>query len=259
VVDRHLLAWLSLAGIAFDLLGGLYLAYDLLGGRRGPLRTLARAVTYAIVFGALYTVGLPLSFGPAAGIGLGLLLGLEYGLASGETVGLVFAVVRGGVLGAAGALLYGGRFGVIFGICAAAGLLLVYRLRFSVARDRPGRNGPLIRLEQVRAQAVRVSVIALAAVIAGLGAGIGDVKAIVFALRLAVVLQVTGTVIGSVAPIVERSADEVSTRRLGMVGAVLILVGLLLQSIQYWLVLAGHSRHRGPLTRFSLKAARHVA
>lgn len=238
MISRDLLAWLSVAGIAFDLLGGLYLAYDLLGGRRGPLRTLARSATYAVVFGSLYTAGLPLAFGPLAGIGLGLLLGVEYGLHRGERVGLVFAVLRGGVLGVAGGLLYGTLFGVIFGPATAAGLVLVYRLRFSVARSYPELGGrPRIRMDAVRAQAVRVTAIGAAAVVAGVGAGIGGVTTIVFALRLAVVLQVTGTAISTAAPFVERWADEVPTRRLGMIGATLILTGLLLQSIQYWVVI----------------------
>ena len=43
-----------------DVLGSLYLAYDLLGGQHGPLRLLTRAVTYSIVFGIGYGIGLGL-------------------------------------------------------------------------------------------------------------------------------------------------------------------------------------------------------
>lgn len=237
MISRYLLAWLSLAGIALDLLGGLYLAYDLLGGRRGPLRTLARAATYAVVFGALYTAGLPLDFGPVAGVGLGVLLGVEYGLRRGEAAGLIFAVLRGVVFGIAGGLLHGERFGVVLGVGTAVGLLGVYRLRFSVARDYPTREAPRIRTEVVRAQAIRASVTAVAATLAGVAAGVGGVSTVLFALRLAFVSWVTGVVVGSAAPFVERWADEVSTRRLGMIGAVLILTGLLLQSVAYWVVI----------------------
>ncbi len=237
VIGRHLLAWLSVVGIAFDLLGGLYLAYDLLGGRRGPLRTLARAATYTVVFAGFYAVGLPLAFGPLAGVGLGLLLGLEYGLQRGEAVGLAFAVLRGGVLGLAGGVWQGARFGLVFGVLTAIGLVVVYRLRFSVARDYPTPASPRIRVSQIKAQAVRVSAIVLAAIVAGFGTGIGTGTTIVFGVRLALVLQVTGTVVGSAAPFVERWAEEVPTRRLGMIGASLILIGLLLQSVQYWVVL----------------------
>jgi hypothetical protein len=54
-----------------DVIGSLYLAYDLLGGQHGPLRLLTRAVTYSIVFGVGY--GLGLWFGLAAGLGTGRL------------------------------------------------------------------------------------------------------------------------------------------------------------------------------------------
>ena len=37
-IDKHTLALISIIGSAFDVLGALYLAYDLLGGEHGPLR-----------------------------------------------------------------------------------------------------------------------------------------------------------------------------------------------------------------------------
>ena len=47
-IDKHTLALISIVGSSLDVLGALYLAYDLLGGEHGPLRTLTRAVTYAV-------------------------------------------------------------------------------------------------------------------------------------------------------------------------------------------------------------------
>ena len=52
--DKHTLALVSITGSALDVLGALYLAYDLLGGEHGPLRTLTRGVTYGALFGAGY-------------------------------------------------------------------------------------------------------------------------------------------------------------------------------------------------------------
>jgi hypothetical protein len=57
-MDHHTLAAVSIAGTCFDVLGSLYLAYDLLGGQHGPLRLLTRAVTYSVVFGIGYGLGL---------------------------------------------------------------------------------------------------------------------------------------------------------------------------------------------------------
>jgi hypothetical protein len=50
-MNHYLLAELSIAGSVLDVLGALYLAYDLLGGKHGPLRILTRSVTYGLFFG----------------------------------------------------------------------------------------------------------------------------------------------------------------------------------------------------------------
>src|SRR6266436_3111308 len=76
-MDHHTVAAISIAGTCLSVLGSLYLAYDLLGGRHGPLRLLTRAVTYSVVFGIGYGVGLGLSFGLASGIATGLTLSIE--------------------------------------------------------------------------------------------------------------------------------------------------------------------------------------
>jgi len=57
-VDHHIVAGVAIAGTSLDVLGSLYLAYDLLGGQHGPLRVLTRMVTYSVVFGLGYGAGL---------------------------------------------------------------------------------------------------------------------------------------------------------------------------------------------------------
>src|SRR5690348_18490816 len=76
-MDHHTIAVVSVIGICLDVLGGLYLAYDLLGGRHGPLRLLTRAVTYSVVFGVGYGLGLGLFFGIAAGATTGITVAIE--------------------------------------------------------------------------------------------------------------------------------------------------------------------------------------
>src|ERR1700677_1258270 len=70
--DKHTLALVSIIGSSLDVCGALYLAYDLLGGEHGPLRTLTRAITYGALFGAGY--GIPL--GPVFGVGTGVASGI---------------------------------------------------------------------------------------------------------------------------------------------------------------------------------------
>src|SRR5436190_17728706 len=76
-VDHHTVALVSITGTCLDVLGSLYLAYDLLGGQHGPLRLLTRAVTYSVVFGIGYALGLGLFFGLASGIATGITLAIE--------------------------------------------------------------------------------------------------------------------------------------------------------------------------------------
>src|SRR5579863_7889170 len=81
-MDKHTLALISIIGSCFDVLGGLYLAYDLLGGQHGPLRTLTCAVTYGLLFGAGYGLALGPAFGLATGVAHGLTLAWEFSRAS---------------------------------------------------------------------------------------------------------------------------------------------------------------------------------
>jgi hypothetical protein len=76
-MDHHTVAAISITGTSLDVLGSLYLAYDLLDGQHGPLRLLTRIVTYSIVFGIGYALGLGLYFGLWAGIATGFTVSVE--------------------------------------------------------------------------------------------------------------------------------------------------------------------------------------
>src|SRR5579863_5814659 len=76
-MNHYILSAICIAGTILDLIGSLYLAYDLLGGQHGPLRVLTRAVTYSLVFGVGYGLGLGAFFGLAAGVTTGITLAIE--------------------------------------------------------------------------------------------------------------------------------------------------------------------------------------
>ena len=71
-MDHHKVAAISIAGSCLDVVGSLYLAYDLLGGQHGPLRLLTRIVTYSIVYGVGFGLGLGPFFGLVSGIPIGI-------------------------------------------------------------------------------------------------------------------------------------------------------------------------------------------
>lgn len=241
VLDRHALAWVSIAGVLLDVMGGLYLAYDFLGGAHGPLRTLTRAVTYGLYFGLAYGLAFGPAFGLVAGLGLGLLLGLEFAGVTPGRVGkgraarwptLLLGILRGAVLGLAAALTFGAPFGLAFGLLGALSIAVVYGLRFSPADDYQTTARPRFRWRVVRASAARGLAIGGAAVVAGVltqgGGGSGR------GLAIGGMVTLVGVVLSTVSPFVEWWADHLPARRLGAGGAVLLLVGLTLSSVQYW-------------------------
>src|ERR1700724_2874891 len=91
--------------MGLEALGGCYLAYDLLGGKRGPLRTIARATGYAALFFIGYVLVVGLRYAIVAASGMGTLLGIEFRIARmnpshGERhrIVVLFGLLRGPVL-----------------------------------------------------------------------------------------------------------------------------------------------------------------
>src|SRR5450432_4295898 len=133
-MDRHTLALISIIGSSLDVLGALYLAYDLLGGEHGPLRTLTRAVTYGLLFGAGYAAGLGPAFGITCAIAHGITLAWEYSRASrnegeqGPWRDVAASALRGLGFGIGMGWYYGAAFGASFGLLSTLGQAFAYRL-----------------------------------------------------------------------------------------------------------------------------------
>jgi hypothetical protein len=253
VLDRHLLAAISIAGAVCDLMGGLFLAYDLLGGSHGPLRTLTRVVTYTLFFCLGYGLPFSLVIGPLkaielaliVGLGLGAILGLEYAHALRDKArGLhhrydgwmpfLFGALRGAAFGLAGAVLITPVFGLLFGILSAAGLVTVYAFQLSPTAAYQTNNRLKIRARELLASALRGLATALAGVLAAL---LSRSNAWAFGLIFGLVAGTVSALISIFSPSVEWWADQLPARRLGAFGALLFLLGVLLQSLQYWVVL----------------------
>src|SRR4029077_4408665 len=132
-IDRHTLALISIAGSSLDVLGALYLAYDLLGGEHGPLRTLTRGVTYGVLFGTGYGLALGPVFGLASGLAHGVTLAWEFSRASqrGPKPGFWYdtsmSAIRGCGFAVGAAYTFSVPFGITFGVFSTAGQAIAYR------------------------------------------------------------------------------------------------------------------------------------
>ncbi len=241
-MDHHIVAAVSITGTSLDVLGSLYLAYDLLGGQRGPLRLLTRAVTYSIVFGIGYGIGLGLFFGLASGIATGITLTIEFNRAA---RGLnhyslpwegLFAAIRGFAFGAGLYRILGLRFAIAFAVLITAGQVLAYSRGMRPALDYVASRRPRLTRRQFWGTVARtVGYIATALICSALIRHVEHVWS--FAIRVGLVTGVVTGVGATINPYIEYYADNLPERWLGAFGIGLILCGFTLQSVQYWLAL----------------------
>ena len=241
-MDHHIIAAVSISGISLDVLGGLYLAYDLLGGQHGPLRLLTRIVTYSIVFGIGYGLGLGLFFGIVSGAATGITVAIEL-----HRMGsrhdhyslpweALFSAIRGVAFGAGLYRMLGFPYAATFAALITLGQIIAYSNGV-----RPSMDYSAVRRSRLTRRQIWSSVARTAG---------GIVSALLcsalvrhvdhpwsFAIRLGVVTGVVTTVGAMVNPYIEYYADNLPARRLGVFGIWLVFCGFLLQSVQYWVEL----------------------
>jgi hypothetical protein len=242
MIDKHALAVVSIVGCSLDVLGALYLAYDLLGGEHGPLRTLTRGVTYGALFGAGYGLALGPVFGLVSGVALGITLAWEFARASrrgpkpGFWYDTAMSAIRGGGFALGAAYLYGGTFGATFGILSTAGQAIAYRAGLRPTMDYRPATRPRMTKHQLLAAINRTVGYAAAGYISALTAH-QRTNALSVGLKAGLAIGVVTAIAGSCTPFVEWMADHVPEKRMGVFGIGLILIGFTLQSVQYWLAL----------------------
>lgn len=241
-MDHHTLAIVSITGTSLDVLGSLYLTYDLLGGQKGPLRLLTRAVTYSVVFGLGYGLGLGLLFGLAAGITTGVTVAIELSRAA-RGLGpyslpweAMFAAIRGLGFGAGLYRIFGLQYALAFAALITAGQVFAYSRGMRPATDYEAARRPRLTRRHFWGTIIRTIGYIVSALICG--ALFHHVEhAWTFAMRVGLVTGVVTGVGITVNPFIEYYADNLRERVMGAFGIGLILCGFGLQSIQYWLSL----------------------
>ena len=242
IVDKHTLALISIIGSALDVLGALYLAYDLLGGEHGPLRTLTRAVTYGVLFGTGYGLALGPVFGLATGVAHGITLAWEYSRASrnapraGLWLDTAMSAVRGCGFALGTASLFGARFGILFGVLSTVGQAIAYRFGVSPAANYRPATRPRVTRFQLLAAANRTVGYAITGYLCSVLNQQRE-QALSVGLKTGLTIGLVTAVGGAFTPYIEWTADHVPEKRMGVYGVGLILVGFTLQSVQYWMTL----------------------
>jgi hypothetical protein len=240
-MDHHTVAAVSIAGSCLDVLGSLYLAYDLLGGQHGPLRLLTRAVTYSVVFGVGYGLGLGLFFGVATGLATGITVAIELSrmARTQDHYSLfwesVFSAIRAAAFTAGLYPLVGLRFAAAFGGLITVGQIFAYSRGIRPSFDYGPSRRP--RLTHRQASAAVVRTIGYVAAALACNRFVQHLEhPWIFALRVGIVTGIVTAVGNGLGPFVEYFADHLPQRIMGAVGIGLIFIGFSLQSFQYWVV-----------------------
>jgi hypothetical protein len=237
VWDQRAIAEISLLGMAFNFVGGLYLANDLFGERQGPLRFLLRMALYGGIFGATYWVAFGAVLGICAGAGLGSALAIELRRSPSRSPISKFlrrislAGFRAATLGLGFGITFTAKFGYMFFVLGTIALFTAYAIGFSPADVRSERRG--LTRAKAMGSLVRAGLLGLAVAVAAVLA-MSDRVATTFALRVGAVVGVVGILVGLARPVIEAATDNMPRKRLGYIGAVLIGVGMTLQTWQYW-------------------------
>jgi hypothetical protein len=241
-IDKHTLALISIVGSSLDVLGALYLAYDLLGGEHGPLRTLTRAVTYGALFGIGYGIALGPLFGLICGIAHGITLAWEYSRASrnlpkpGVLGDFSMSAIRGAGFALGTTYLFGPAFGLTFGAFSAVGQTIAYRLGIRPTIDYKPERRPRLSRFLFLAALNRTVGYAVTGYVSSLVANERD-HALAVGLKTGLAIGLVTAIAGIFTPFVEWTADHLPQKRMGVYGVALILIGFSLQSVQYWIAL----------------------
>jgi len=241
-MDHHAVAAISITGICLDVLGGLYLAYDLLGGQYGPLRLLTKMVTYSIVFGIGYAIGLGFFFGVASGAATGITVAIELHRTARThdhyplRWEALFSAIRGFGFGAGLYTIVGLPFAFTFGLLITAGQIVAYSRGMRPSLDYAASRRPRLTRRQLWGVIARtIGYTATALVCSALVRHVDHAWS--FAVRGGLVTGLVTAVGTTVNPYIEYYADNLPERRLGVFGIWLVLCGFALQSFQYWVAI----------------------
>lgn len=235
-MDQQTSATINLIGMLFDAAGGLYLAYDLLGGEKGPLSTFTRVFTYSLIITVIYTVAMGLRFGLLAGVSLGVAIGLHLDRLNKDlkdTRPFLFGIslLRSIGLGCAVGTIDGAISGVFIGIIvfSASMILPIFGISPELLKDTGKR--PSLSKQKLMLTLIFLGIAILCDVLF-IALGINQTQT-----SVPNMIKITSTVavaiffVSYISPTIEWYADNVEPRRLGYLGVVLFTIGFFIQAL----------------------------
>jgi hypothetical protein len=174
----------------------------------------------------------------------GVTLSWEYSRGSrqapraGFWLGAGMSAVRGCGFALGASYSVGIRFGITCGVLSTLGQVIAYQIGIRPDVGYRPATRPRLTRYHLLAAANRASGYALTGYLSSLVAHQRE-HAIAIRLKAGLVIGVVTTVVGACSPFIEWTADPAPSRRRGIFGVVLLLIGFTLQSVQYRAALPG--------------------
>ncbi len=233
-MEPHFSAQLTLLGMACDVVGGIYLAYDLLGGEKGPLNTFFRLVNYSVLAVAIFCVSLGPKFALPAGIGIGAAFGLHLENASRGNKDTIWFLAKLGIIRAIGI----GTGVFINGFAQLAWIMALVVFVFSCVLPKFGISPAAVYQNDKKPQLkkkqlyIAATLGGIAMVVSLLGAGLTHQSAVAeFGIRMGLTFACTTLIVTTLSPVIEWYADNLPPKTFGFIGAILFVVGFSIQAL----------------------------
>lgn len=234
-MDDHLGAVITVIGMTCDVMGGLYLAYDLLGGENGPLCLVTKIVNYSALMILILTFPMGLKFALIAGFGLGAALGLHLDRAGKNLPDtnkflLSLAVIRSVALGLA--ILTSGNYelALLVAIVVLFLSMVLPKLGLSPAAIYHSAAVPKLRVRQLFV-AVFIGFLALTLSVLTVSISGGDQSVMNYAIKFGIAFIFTMIIVTTISPTIEYYSDHLPPKAFGTGGVILFLVGFFIQAI----------------------------
>jgi hypothetical protein len=244
-VEPHFSAGITIVGMIFDVLGGLYLAYEVLGaGSDGYLRRITRIANYSVIETLILLLLMGPKFALVAGIGMGGAVGWHIDrIAHSKPDTLLFLACLGllRAIAVSSALCIVGHqhFAVFVFFLLIVISIVLPRFNVSPAAFYEVGVRPQLKKEQLII-AVLFGAIAGGAALMGsyISAG-GNTHHIEFAFagQLALAISCAILAVSSLSPMIEYVADNLPDRFFGYLGVAMFRTGFVIQAIPSLVVL----------------------
>lgn len=234
-MDNNLSAIVTIIGMTCDVMGGLYLAYDLLGGENGPLARLTKIVNYSVLIVLLFLIPMGFRFALIVGFGFGIPLGLHLDRAGrnipdSNAFLMSTGMVRGVAMAAALWPLASPLLAILMGCLVCTMSYVLPKVKISPALVYQSGKKPQFHWKQLLL-VLFLGGLSLSSGLFGASITHADQKTLLLVVKFCLTFATMILVVTSISPVIEWYSDNLPPKTFGTAGIILFITGFVIQAL----------------------------